>query len=272
MADGRAIGVFDSGLGGLTVVRELIKRNPYEDIVYFGDTGRVPYGTRSRDTIKKYAAEDERFLLKHNVKLIIAACGTVSSVATDSADKLPVPFFEMVTHAARAAVKATKNRKIGVIGTAATVSSGSHKKEILKLLPEAEVTAQSCPLFVPLVESGWYCEDDIVVLETVRRYLAPVISSGCDTLILGCTHYPVLEGAIRRVTEGNIILINPGIAVSESVSDFIKRNGIENNEKNAGVHKFYVSDKPDSFKAQASVLLGEELDDRRVEQVDLSTL
>lgn len=272
MADGRAIGVFDSGLGGLTVVRELIGRNPCEDIVYFGDTGRVPYGTRSRETIKKYAAEDERFLLKHNVKLIIAACGTVSSVAADSANDLPVPFFEMVTHAARAAVKATKNRKIGVIGTAATVSSGSHKKEILKLLPNAEVSAESCPLFVPLVESGWYGEDDIVVLETVRRYLAPIISAGCDTLILGCTHYPVLEGAIRRVTEGKITLINPGISVSEAVSDFIKLNGIENTKNNTGLHNFYVSDKPDSFKAQASVLLGEELDDRRVEQVDLSTL
>lgn len=272
MADGRAIGVFDSGLGGLTVVRELIKRNPCENIVYFGDTGRVPYGTRSRDTIKKYAAEDERFLLKHNVKLIIAACGTVSSVAADSANELPVPFFEMVTHAARAAVTATKNRKIGVIGTAATVSSGSHKKEILKLLPAAEVTAASCPLFVPLVESGWYAEDDIVVLETVKRYLAPIISAGCDTMILGCTHYPVLEGAIRRITEGELTLINPGIAVSEAVSDFIKRNGIENTGNNTGLHNFYVSDKPDSFKAQASVLLGEELDDRRVEQVDLSTL
>lgn len=272
MADGRAIGVFDSGLGGLTVVRELIKRNPNESIVYFGDTGRVPYGTRSRETIKKYAAEDERFLLKHNVKLIIAACGTVSSVAADSANDLPVPFFEMVTHSAKAAAGATKNRQIGVIGTAATVSSGSHKKEILKCLPDAVVTAASCPLFVPLVESGWYREDDIVVLETVKRYLSPIINAGCDTLILGCTHYPVLEGAIRRVTEGKITLINPGISVSEAVSDFIKRNGIENNAKNAGVHNFYVSDKPDSFKAQASVLLGEELDDRRVEQVDLSTL
>ncbi|MEE1239348.1 MAG: glutamate racemase [Acutalibacteraceae bacterium] len=272
MADSRAIGVFDSGLGGLTVVRELIGCNPNENIVYFGDTGRVPYGTRSRETIKKYAVEDEQFLLKHNVKLIIAACGTVSSVASDTADNLPVPFFEMVTHAAKAAVNLTKNRKIGVIGTAATVSSGSHKKEILRLLPEAVITAESCPLFVPLVESGWYNEDDVVVLETVRRYLAPIIAADCDTLILGCTHYPVLEGAIRRVTEGKITLINPGVAVSKAVSDFIMNKGIENDSKNIGHHNFYVSDKPDSFKAQASVLLGKEFDDRRVEQVDLNTL
>ena len=139
-------------------------------------------------------------------------------------------------------------------------------------MPDAEVTAESCPLFVPLVESGWYAEDDIVVLETVRRYLAPILSAGCDTLILGCTHYPVLEGAIRRVTEGKITLINPGIAVSRAVSEFIKSNNLEAMEKNAGVHNFYVSDKPDSFRTLASVLLGEELDDRRVEQVDLSTL
>ena len=169
MADSRAIGVFDSGLGGLTVVRELIRRNPCEDIVYFGDTGRVPYGTRSHETIKKYAAEDERFLLKHNVKLIIAACGTVSSVAADTAVSLPVPFFEMVTHAARAAVNATRNRKIGVIGTAATVLSGSHKKEILKLLPDAKVTAESCPLFVPLVENGHF--DTPVAKLVIEEYL-----------------------------------------------------------------------------------------------------
>ena len=272
MTDGRAIGECDSGLGGLTVVRELIKQMPNEDIVYFGDTGRVPYGTRSRETIKKYAAEDERFLLSHGVKLIIAACGTVSSVAADSARALPVPFFEMVTHAALSAVRATKNGKIGVIGTPATVFSGSHKREILKLMPNAAVTAASCPLFVPLVEEGWCSEDDIVVTETVRRYLAPVIEAGCDTLILGCTHYPVLERAISRVAGDGVRLINPGVAVSKAVADYIETAGLQNSGENKGEHKFYVSDKPDSFKNLASVLLGEELDDGRVEQVDLNDL
>lgn len=272
MADGRAIGVFDSGLGGLTVVRELIKQMPGEDIVYFGDTGRVPYGTRSRDTIKKYAAEDERFLLKHGVKLIIAACGTVSSVAADSAVNLPVPFFEMVTHAAESAVRATKNRKIGVLGTPATVSSGSHKREILKLMPNAEVTAASCPLFVPLVEEGWCDESDIVVTETVKRYLAPVIKAGCDSVILGCTHYPVLEKAIKKVACDGVSLINPGVAVSQAVADYIKAAGLEKSTGKIGEHKFYVSDKPDSFKNLASVLLGEKIDDDRVEQVDLNNL
>lgn len=272
MADSRAIGVFDSGLGGLTVTKELIKRLPYEDIVYFGDTGRVPYGTRSRETIKKYAAEDERFLLRHNVKLIIAACGTVSSVAADSAERLPVPFFEMVSHAAKAAVKATRNGKIGVIGTAATVASGSHKREILKLKPDAEVTACGCSMFVPLVEEGWYSEDDIVVTETVRRYLQPIIESKSDTLILGCTHYPVLEKAISGILGEGVTLINPGVAVSQAVADYLESNAKEKPGKACGIHSFYVSDKPDSFKNLASILLGEEIDDRKVEQVDISAL
>lgn len=272
MADSRAIGVFDSGLGGLTVTKELVRNMPCEDIVYFGDTGRVPYGTRSRETIKKYAAQDEKFLLKHNVKLIIAACGTVSSVAADSAGSLPVPFFEMVSHAAKAAVEATKNGKIGVIGTAATVASGSHKREILKLKPDAEVTACSCSMFVPLVEEGWYSDEDIVVKETVRRYLQPIIKSGADTLILGCTHYPVLEKAIAGLLGGGVTLINPGVAVALAVKDYLKANGKEKLDKTAGRHSFFVSDKPDSFKNLASVLLGEEIDDRKVEQVDIGAL
>lgn len=272
MADGRAIGVFDSGLGGLTVAKEIIKRLPKENIVYFGDTGRVPYGTRSRETIRKYAAQDERFLLKHDVKLIVAACGTVSSVAADVSHNLPVPFFEMVTHAAAAAVNKTKNRKIGVIGTSATVMSESHKKEILKLMPDAEVTAASCSLFVPMVEEGWFSPEDIVVKETVRRYLQPIIESGCDTLILGCTHYPVLEEVIRRAVGENVALINPGVAVAEAVAEYLEKNGMSAESRASGRHVFFVSDKPYSFKNQASVLLGEEIDDRKVKQVDLSSL
>lgn len=272
MADSRAIGVFDSGLGGLTVTKELIKKLPNEDIVYFGDTGRVPYGPRSRETIKKYAAEDERFLLKHNVKLIVAACGTVSSVAADDAAKLPVPFFEMVTYAAKAAVSVTRNGIIGVIGTAATVASESHKRKILELMPEAQVIASSCSLFVPLVEEGWYSPDDIVVLETVRRYLKPIIEAKADTLILGCTHYPVLEEAIARVLGNDVKLINPGIAVAEAVSHHLTENRTAAAHGKTGIHSFYVSDKADSFRYTASVLLGEEIDEKKTKQVDLNSL
>ena len=272
MADSRAIGIFDSGLGGLTVAREVISRLPNEDIIYFGDTGRVPYGSRSRETIKKYALQDEGFLLKHNVKLIIAACGTVSSVAGDAAKDLPVPYFEMVTHAARAAVAATKSGKIGVIGTAATVGSGSHKREILKLMPKAEVTACSCSLFVPLVEVGWYSDDDVLVKETVKRYLAPIIDAGCDTLILGCTHYPVLQSVIGEAVGSNVTLINPGIAVAEAVKDYLASADSESESKTAGNHEFFVTDKPYSFKTLAAVLLGEKINEDKVKQVELDSL
>ncbi len=272
MGDRRAIGVFDSGLGGLTVVKELSRVLPNENIVYFGDTGRVPYGTRSRETIRKYAAEDEAFLISKNVKLIIAACGTVSSVASDLAENLPVPYFEVVSHSAKAAVKATKNKKIGVLGTAATVKSGQHEKVIKNIDSDIEVLAQSCYMFVPLVEEGWYGEDDTVVLETVRRYLQPIIDFGADTIILGCTHYPILEGAIRKIVGEAVTLINAGTSTASAVADFLSERDALNDSVESSLREFYVSDKPDSFKRIASSLLGEEIDDRKVSQVSLSSL
>ena len=272
MADSRAIGIFDSGLGGLTVVKEIIKKLPNEDIVYFGDTGRVPYGTRSHKVIRKYAAEDERFLLKNDVKIIVAACGTVSSVAADDAERLPVPFFEMVTHAAKSAVKTTKNGIIGVIGTAATIASESHKRKILELMPEAQVVAASCSLFVPLVEEGWYSPDDVVVLETVRRYLKPIIDAGADTLILGCTHYPILERVIAKVTDGKVKLINPGISVAEAVSEHLSESGTAAFGERIGEHRFFVSDRAQSFRYTASILLGEDIDNEKITLVDLNSL
>ncbi len=272
MADNRAIGVFDSGLGGLTVVKELRSVLPNEDIVYFGDTGRVPYGTKSRETIRKYALEDEKFLLKKDVKLIIAACGTVSSVASDIGNELPVPYFEVVSHSAVAAVKATNNKKIGVIGTAATVKSGMHERLIKQMLPDSEVISCSCSMFVPLVEEGWYDENDTVVLETVRRYLKPMIERKVDTLILGCTHYPILERAIAKVLGDEVKLINMGTAVAGEVLKFLNEKEIKNNSCDSGNYSFYVSDKPDSFRNIASILLGEEIDENKVEQVDLNDL
>lgn len=271
MSDNRAIGVFDSGLGGLTVVKELFKTLPNEDIIYFGDTGRVPYGTRSVETIKKYARQDEQFLLSRDVKLIIAACGTVSSVAADTAKDLPVPFFEVVSHAAKAAVNTTKNGKIAVIGTNATVKSRQHEKAILALMPSAEVLNQSCTLFVPLVEEGWYSADDVVVLETVSRYLKPVFEFGADTLILGCTHYPILSEAITKILGDDVTLINAGTATAQAVKEYLENNNLQNDSINTN-HGFYVSDKPDSFVKQASVLLGREIDGNNVQKVDINNL
>ena len=272
MSDRRPIGVFDSGLGGLTVVKELIKALPNEDIIYFGDTGRVPYGTRSRETIKKYAAEDEKFLLTQDVKLIIAACGTVSAVATEESKKLPVPFFEVVSHASKYAANTTKNGKIGVLGTNATVKSGKHAEYILKFKDDAEITAQACPLFVPLVEEGWYSADDLVVLETVSRYLLKLKNADVDTVILGCTHYPILKDAIAKIMGDQVSLIDAGFATSKAVADYLNDNDMLNDKTDNGEYKFYVSDKPDSFRNIASVLLGEKIDEERVEQVSLGSI
>lgn len=268
MSDKRAIGIFDSGLGGLTVAREIIRLLPNEDIVYFGDTGRVPYGTKSPETVRSYAIQDEKFLLSHDVKLIVAACGTVSSVAADTADGLPVPFVEVVSHSVKAAVDATRNNKIGVLATPATIRSGAHKRLIKELLPNADVIENGAALLVSLVEEGWYSADDPVVLETVRRYVEPMMSEGVDTVILGCTHFPVVRDAIAKVMGDGITLINMGTSTAQAVKRILTESDSLN--LTGGAHRFFVSDKPSSFQKTASILLGEELDGRKVEQVNIN--
>ena len=266
MSDKRPIGVFDSGLGGLTVVRELKRLLPNEDIVYFGDTGRVPYGTRSNDIVKKYAREDEAFLLSQNVKMIIAACGTVSSVAYMTADELPVPFFEVVTPAAKAAAKATKNGRIGVIGTPVTVKSRSHARAILRLLPDAVIVANSCPLFVPLVEEGWISPDDDVTISVAERYLSYLREGDVDTLIMGCTHYPALRSIIAKIMGDGVTLIDPGTATAEMVKKHLTNNNMLN--ESGGSCNYFVSDRPDAFSKTAEILMGESIE-QGVKQVDI---
>lgn len=272
MADNRAIGVFDSGLGGLTVTKEIIKLLPNENIVYFGDTGRVPYGTKGRDTIRKYALQDEKFLLSHNVKMIVAACGTVSSVAADTANELPVPFIEVVSHSVKAAVKATKNKKIGILATNATVSSGAHKSQILKLLPDATVVESSGSLLVSIVEEGWTDRHDIVAVETLKRYLEPMLDEQVDTLILGCTHFPVLSESINEILKGRVTLINMGVSAAEAVNEYLKRHNCLNSGEDTAVHKFYVSDKTANFEKTANILLGDYDRDFHIEQVDIEKI
>ncbi len=256
MADNRPIGVFDSGLGGLTVLKELQKVLPFEDIVYFGDTGRVPYGSRSNETIIHYAKQDENFLLSKNVKYIVAACGTVSAVAACTANELPVPFVGVVENSVLDAVASTKNNKIGVIATAATINNGAHKKLIKEKLPNAQVTTVSCPLFVPLVEEGWVSANDEVVLGTVKRYLEPIVLAGVDTLILGCTHYPVLEDAIKKVVGEKVTLINMGCATAKAVRAQLLKLEMLKETNSPSKTEFYVSDLTDSFSKIANVLLG----------------
>lgn len=272
MADNRPIGVFDSGLGGLTVLKELEKELPNESFVYFGDTGRVPYGTKSNAIIKQYAIQDEKFLLSKDVKYIIAACGTVSAVAADTAKDLPVKFMGVVENAAKDAVNKTKNKKIGVIGTAATINNKAYEKYISKHLPDAEVVSVACPLFVPLVESGWISKEDPVVKTTAQRYLDPIKEKGVDTLILGCTHYPILSEIIGEIMGKEVTLINAGISTAKAVKEELKSLDILNESKGNPKREFYVSDKTTSFSKVAKILLGGEVHDQTVEQVDITKI
>ncbi len=268
MPNSKAIGVFDSGLGGLTVVRQIAKLLPNENIVYFGDTGRVPYGTRSAQTIAKYALEDENFLLTRDVKIIVAACGTVSSVAPHTANMLPVPFLGVVEPAAKAAAKATRNNRIGVIGTSATIKSGAFERAVKEHNPSAEVFSKSCPLLAPLVEAGWIARDDAVTVSATRRYLEPLIEQNVDTLILGCTHYPILKDIIGDIMGKDTVLINPGESVAKAVHQHLIQNDAINENHSDGTHSFFVSDHTASFSKTASILMGYDIKDR-VKCIDL---
>lgn len=257
--DNRPIGVFDSGLGGLTAVRHLHDILPNENIVYFGDTGRVPYGTRSRETIRRYAAEDCQLLLEHDVKFIIAACGTVSSVARDVLDSLPVPAIGVVDATAKAALAATRNRRIGVLGTSATIRSASFEKALKSLNETIELTATACPLFVSLVESGWIHTDDDVAVPMVRRYLSDVKSSAVDTLILGCTHFPLLAPIIQAELGPEVALIDSGKETAAACARYLRNNDALA-QRDGGTAKYYVSDQPDGFSQVAEIFLGKSVE------------
>ncbi|MBO4467841.1 MAG: glutamate racemase, partial [Clostridia bacterium] len=221
MSDPRPIGVFDSGLGGLTVAKEIIKVLPNEDIVYFGDTGRVPYGTKGPDTIRRYAVEAERFLLSKDVKMIVAACGTVSSVAPDTGNDLPVPFVEVISHSVKEAVEKTRSRKIGILATAATIKSGAHKKLIMGAMPDAKVTEVSGSLLVQLVEEGFTDKNDPLTVEAVKKYVAPFIENKVDTIILGCTHFPLIADAVASVMGEDVTLVNMGVETAKAVRNIL---------------------------------------------------
>lgn len=256
--DNRPIGVFDSGLGGLTVVRQMFAAMPHERIVYFGDTGRVPYGTRSRETIEKYARQDSRFLLGCGVKLIIAACGTVSSVAPHVLDELPVPGLGVVEPAANAALRATGSGRIGVLGTPATIRSQAFERRLSAA--GAQVFTQACPLFVPLVENGWIGRDDEVTRLTAQRYLEPLQNRGIDTLILGCTHFPLLAGILSDILGPGVRLIDAGRETAAACAHLLQENGLLCGGAGAGGGTFYVSDRPEDFSHVAGLFLGREVE------------
>jgi glutamate racemase len=273
---GRPIGVFDSGIGGLTVVRELVRRFPGEGIVYFGDTARLPYGTKSAATVRRFSVENTRFLLNQGVKMVVVACNTSSAVALEVLRReFDIPVLGVVEPGARAAVAATRTGRIGVIGTYGTIASLSYEKAIGDLLPEAQVRAVACPLFVPLAEEGWM--DHPVTREVAREYLAPLLAAEIDTLVLGCTHYGVLRDAIQSVFTGrDVMLVDSAAEVAREVESHLGATNLgaatEGKATPAATAScsFYVSDIPARFGEVGGRFLGRPLDDVvLVDQTDL---
>ena len=267
--DPRPIGVFDSGLGGLTAVRELRRLLPGEEIVYFGDTGRVPYGSRSRETIIKYARQDVAFLRTFDLKAIVIACGTVSTTALEVlAGENPIPVLGVVAPAAQAAARATRSGSIGLIGTQASIRSGAYERFILEENPAARVLAQPCPLFVPLVENGRFRPGDVVIETVAAEYLAPLKEANVDTLVLGCTHYPLLEQVIADYMGPDVTLINAGAEGARAVAEMLRsRDALA--PAGEGSCRCFVSDRQEDFSRIASTFLGWDVSDT-VGQVDIS--
>lgn len=266
--DSRPIGVFDSGVGGLTALRELRRILPGEEFIYFGDTGRVPYGPKGRETILRYARQDVAFLRSFDPKAVIIACGTVSANALGELTvENSLPIFGVVAPAARAAVRATRNKKVGLIGTSASIRSGAYEREIAALDPTVTVTAKACPLFVPLVENGRFRPGDRVAELVVEEYLAPVKEVGVDTLVLGCTHYPLLAELIGRFMGENVTLIDTGAVCAAAAAKTLGEKELLSGGQ-AGAFRCFVSDAPQDFAALASIFLGERVDGD-VERVEI---
>ena len=249
------IGVFDSGLGGLTVVKELLHTLPNERVVYFGDTARVPYGTKSKESIIRFSTEIVQVLLKHKVKMVVVACNTASSLALETIQrKFSVPIVGVIDPGARKAAAATRNKKIGIIATQSTVKSGRYAAKILEHDPRIRVTSRACPLFVPLVEEGWF--DHPVTESVAREYLKEIKKAGVDTLILGCTHYPLLKAVVGRIVGPKVHLVDSATEVAGAVKDVLVRKGLLRMALKPATHTYLVSDEPESFKRLAVRFLG----------------
>jgi glutamate racemase len=250
------IGIFDSGIGGLTVVRQIHRVLPHESLVYLGDTARVPYGTKSPSTVVRFACEDTQFLLQQNVKAVVVACNTASAWALPTLErKFNVPVFGVIIPGACAALERSASRRIGVIGTSATIRSQAYSKAILARCDSAEVFTRACPLLVPLVEEAW--TDHPVTVRVLREYLRPLLRHRIDTLVLGCTHYPLLKDAIRKVTNGRLSLVDS----AESCATYVKERLaalklLSSNRRKPGTIQPFVTDEVERFDELAGRFLG----------------
>lgn len=260
------IGVFDSGIGGLTVVSEILKQLPNEKLIYLGDTARVPYGTRGKEVIKKFALELTKFLLKRQVKFLVVACNTISSTCLEEIEKFsPVPVLGVIEGAAKQALKTTRTNRIGVIGTPATISSKVYEKVIKKLNPKVKIITASCPLFVPLAEEGKisYKATELIAQEYLKKFKDTKV----DTLILGCTHYPVLKKIIQKVVGKKVTLIDSAKPTAQKLKELLQKENLLNGG-NQIQHKFYVTDAPKRVYTVAKTFLGKTLNGR-LEEINL---
>ena len=263
MTDNRPIGLFDSGIGGLTVLREIWKTAPDESTIYFGDNSRAPYGTKSRSTVIRYSLQNLKFLESKDVKMIVVACNTASAYAYEELKaRAKVPVVEVVTPGADDACNATKNGKIGIIATKATVSTGVYKDAVERRAKELgmdniEIFQQACPLFVSLAEEGWW--DSEVTRLTAEEYLKSLKEAGIDTLVMACTHYPLLTKVIGEVMGDGVTLVNTGVATAKVVRGLLDKEGICSGRNEEPVREFYTSDEPELFEQVAAPFLGEGL-------------
>ena len=264
------IGIFDSGVGGLTVARQIRRVLPKEDLIYLGDTARVPYGTKSPSTVVRFACEDTQFLVKQNVKAVVVACNTCSAWALPILEKkFQVPIFGVILPGVRAALKQTRHQRIGVIGTSATIRSKAYSSGLLAGCDTARIFARACPLLVPLVEEGWL--NHRVTLAVLREYLTPMLRHGIDTLILGCTHYPLLKKSIRRVVGVNVARVDSAESCAQFVSERLVHLGLlSQKRRRAGVIQPFVTDEPDQFTQSVARFLGASTEPAR--KVDLPPL
>ncbi len=265
----KAIGVFDSGIGGLTVVHELMMRLPNEDIVYLGDTARLPYGTKSPETVLRFLRENLAFLKRKNVKMIVVACNTASSVALPKLlEEEDLPLVGVLLPGARAAARATRTKRVAVIGTTATIRSGAYEDALWELEPAIKLWSRACPLFVPLVEEGWH-EDEITVL-TAKRYLDPMADFDADTLVLGCTHYPVIKDVISRVVGEKVVLVDSAHETAAEVERVLAKRALRSVVDRPGRIAVYVTDIPYLFKEVGERFLRRPME--RVERIDLESI
>lgn len=257
--DNRAIGIFDSGVGGLTVMREVMEQLPYENLIYFGDTARIPYGSRSVQTIKKYAFQCASFLKSKDVKTIVIACNTASSIALDLLEKsFDIPVIGVIEPGARSAAAATKNGRIGVIGTLATINSNSYQTKIMEYNRDAEVIGIPCPLFVPIIEEGW--EYSQVAELTAETYLVELKEHDVDALVLGCTHYPILRYTIKKIIGPDVKLVNPAFETARDLKRILAEKNILNENFEKPNYEYFASDAPERFRRIGGNFLKKEID------------